>query len=188
MKDLICFLIFLIYSTVVFFFPNNDIILFFIVINLILFFIMRKFWKFILRRTFGLIPFVLFTFVFNCFFDTFYNAVLVGVKLIIVCNVTMIYSCTTSVAGVANTIKLLFSPLSFIGIDTEQIRIMVCISLSMIPIFKRDLYELRDTCVSKGIRFSVSNVKFVVSKFFFSILQMVSKIERALLAKGIDLS
>ena len=179
MKDLICFLIFLIYSTVVFFFPNNDIILFFIVINLILFFIIRKFCKFILSRNFCLIPFVLFT---------FYNAVWVGVKLIIVCNVTMIYSCTTSVAGVANTIKLLFSPLSFIGIDTEQIRIMVCISLSMIPIFKRDLYELRDTCVSKGIRFSVSNVKFVVSKFFFSILQMVSKIERALLAKGIDLS
>ena len=42
MNDLICFLIFLIYSTVVFFFPNNDIILVFIVINLILFNILLK--------------------------------------------------------------------------------------------------------------------------------------------------
>lgn len=187
MRDLIYFILFLIYSTVVFFFPNNVMILVFVAINLVLFVIMRRFGKSILRRTFGLIPFVLFTFVFNCFFDTFSNAVWIGFKLIIVCNITMIYSCTTSVAGVANTIKLIFNPLSFLGIDNEQIRILVCISLSMIPIFKRDLCELRDACISKGVRLNVSNVKFVVSKFFLSILQRVNKIERALYAKGIDL-
>lgn len=188
MMDLICFLIFLIYSTVVFFFPNNSLILIFVIINLILSIIMRKYWKYIMRRTLGLFPFILFTFIFNCFLDSFSNAVWVGIKLVIVCNITMIYSCTTSVYGVASTIKLLFSPLEFFKIDTEQIRIIVCISLSMIPILKRDLFELKNACVAKNIRFNVSNIKIIISKFFLSILQRVSKIEQALIAKGIDLT
>lgn len=188
MKDLVCFLIFLIYSTIVFFFPNNESVLIFVVINFILIIVMRKFLKSILRRTLSLVPFVLFTFIFNCFLDTFSNAIWIGFKLIIVCNITMIYSCTTSVACVANTIKLIFSPLELLKIDTEQIRIMVCISLSMIPILKRDLRELKEACVAKNISFNVSNIKIIISKFFLSILQRVSKIERALLSKGIDLS
>lgn len=188
MIDLICFLMFLIYSTVVFFFPNNGLILIFVIINLILIIFMRRFWKSILRRTLGLFPFILFTFVFNCFLDTFSNAIWIGIKLYIVCNITMIYSCTTSVSGVASTIKLLFSPLEFFKIDTEQIRIIVCISLSMIPILKRDLFELKNACVAKNIRFNVSNIKIIISRFFLSILQRVSKIEKALIAKGIDLT
>lgn len=57
----------------------------------------------------------------------------------------------------------------------------------MIPIFKRDLLELKEACVSKDMCFNVSNVKVVISKFALSIIQRVSKIEKALLAKGINL-
>lgn len=97
MKDLICFLAFLVYSSAVFFFPNNEWICVFIFINLVFMIIMRKFYKRILTRTFNLLPFIIFTFVFNCFLDTFFNAICVGIKLVIVCNITMIYSCTTTV-------------------------------------------------------------------------------------------
>lgn len=97
MRDLILFLAFLVYSSAVFFFPNNEWICVFVFINLVFMFFMRKFCKRILIRTLSLFPFVIFTFVFNVFLDSFFNAVCVGIKLIIVCNITMIYSCSTTV-------------------------------------------------------------------------------------------
>ena len=38
---------------------------------------------------------------------------------------------------------------------------MVCISLSVIPILKKDLYELKEACKSKNITFNVSEGKIV---------------------------
>ena len=43
------------------------------------------------------VPFILFTFTINCILDTFYNALWIGLKLFIVCNITIIYSETTSI-------------------------------------------------------------------------------------------
>lgn len=63
----------------------------------------------------------------------------------------------------------------------------MCVSLCMIPIFKRDLIELKDACAAKNMRFNVTNMKIVISKFALSIIQRVSKIEKALMAKGINL-
>ena len=97
MKNLIKFFMFIIYSTSIFFLPNNKIILIFILINLFVIILNIRHIKNIIRSTFRILPFIIFTFVINWILDNFINAFWIGVKLIIVCNVTITYSNNTNV-------------------------------------------------------------------------------------------
>lgn len=76
------------------------------------------------------------------------------------------------------------SPLKIFKIDTEDIKVMVCISLSMISILKNDLYEIKNACKAKNITFNVKNIKYILSKFFLSLIFRITQIEEALIAKG----
>lgn len=97
MKNMIKFLMFIAYSTCVFFMPNNKLVLLFIIINIIsMFFTMEKMDN-IIKGTLNILPFVLFTFIINIILDNFINAVWIGIKLIIVCNITITYSNTTTI-------------------------------------------------------------------------------------------
>lgn len=61
---------------------------------------------------------------------------------------------------------------------------MVCISLSVLPTLKKDLYELKEACIAKRITFNIQNMKIILSKFFLSLLSRVNEIEESLMAKG----
>ncbi len=186
MKNLIKFLSFIFYSTSVFFFPNNIYTIFFLIINSILMIILRKNIRNIINKTFKIFPFILFTFVINCFMDDIINAFWIGGKLIIVCNATIIYAITTTTASIAETVKLLCSPLKIFKINTDEIKIMVCISLSMFPILRKDLYEIKEACISRGMKFNIKNTKNILSKYCLSIIKRVNYIEEALIAKGYE--
>lgn len=98
MKNVIKFLIFIAYSTSVFFFPNNELICICILINLVMLLLTKVPIKKVFTGTLKIMPFVIFTFIINCILDEVINAIWIGIKLIIVCNITIIYSKTTSVA------------------------------------------------------------------------------------------
>lgn len=86
--------------------------------------------------------------------------------------------------GIADTIKAICYPLKIFKVNTDDIKVMVCISLSVIPILKKDLYELKEACKSKSIAFTVKNMKIVLAKFFLSLISRVNEIEESLIAKG----
>ena len=97
MKNVIKFLTFLIYSTCIFFIPNQKYVLFFVVINLMIIFFSKINIKHILNSTLNILPFVIFTFIINLILDDFENSIWIGIKLLIVCNITIIYSNTTDI-------------------------------------------------------------------------------------------
>lgn len=86
--------------------------------------------------------------------------------------------------GIADAIKIICYPLKIFKVNTDDIKVMVCISLSVIPILKKDLYELKEACKGKNITFNVKNMKIVLAKFFLSIISRVNEIEESLIAKG----
>lgn len=86
--------------------------------------------------------------------------------------------------GIAETIQLLCTPLKVFKINTDEIKLLVCISLSMIPILKKELYEIKDACIAKKISFNVKNIKYILSKFSISIIRRASELEKSLIAKG----
>ena len=61
---------------------------------------------------------------------------------------------------------------------------MVCISLSMLPILKKDLYEVKEACIAKNIAFNIKNMKIILAKFFLSLITKVNQLEESLTAKG----
>ena len=184
MKNVIKFLLFILYSTIIFFLPNNKLMLLFIIFNLfIMFFYKIQFKKFITKST-QVLPFIVFTFLINYILDNLSNALWIGIKLFIVCNITIIFSEITSILGIAETIKIICSPLKILKVNTDEIKVMVCISLSMIPILKKELYEIKEACIAKNIVFNVKNMKIILSKFFITLITRVNEIEESLIAKG----
>lgn len=86
--------------------------------------------------------------------------------------------------GIAATIQLLCNPLKVFNINIDEIRMIVCISLSMIPILKKELSEVKEACKAKNISFNIRNMKCILSKIFLSIIRRVNQIEESLISKG----
>ena len=86
--------------------------------------------------------------------------------------------------GIAETIKRICFPLKIFRINTDEIRIMICISLSMIPILKKRLNEMKEACRAKNITLNIKNMKIVLAKFFLLLITRVNQIEESLIAKG----
>ena len=98
MKNLIKFIIFIFYSTTIFFLPNNIVILVPLAINLLCMIIVKSKLKRIFKNLLNFLPFILFTAIINCILDNYINAMWIGIKLLLVCNITFIYASTTTTA------------------------------------------------------------------------------------------
>ena len=97
MKNVIKFLLFITYSSSIFFLPNNAIILFSIPLNLFIMIIAKVYSSKIITKSMIVVPFVVFTFIINCILDNVNNAIWIAIKLFIVCNITIIYSETINI-------------------------------------------------------------------------------------------
>ena len=186
MKDVLKFLMFIIYATTIFFLPNHIYILACFIINLAIILLCKLSLKKAIFNTLKIVPFVLFTFIINLFLDSFIFALWIGIKLLIVCNTTFIYSQTTTVANLAKTIRLLCTPLKLFKVNTEEIEVMVCISLSLLPAIRNDLTELKNACKAKNIDINLKNAKYILSKFLLSLIKRVNQIDEAMIEKGCD--
>ncbi len=184
MKNVITFLLFLFYATAIFLIPNNLFLLLPLCINLVLLIYIRANLKKAILNLLKFLPFVLFTFVINCLLDTYLNATWMAIKLLLVCNITFIYSQTTTTTKVAKTVKTICTPLKNLGINPEEIAILVAIALSMLPILKREYLEMKEACKAKNIRLNVKNMKIILSKLLTSFLNRVSEVDEALVEKG----
>ena len=75
-------------------------------------------------------------------------------------------------------------PLKFFNVNTDEIKLLVCISLSMIPILKKELYEIKESCKAKNITFNIRYTKYILLKFLMSMINRVNELEETLIAKG----
>lgn len=54
----------------------------------------------------------------------------------------------------------------------------------MLPILKKELYEVKDACRAKNISFNIKNSKYIISKYFLSLMKKVSQMEESIISKG----
>lgn len=183
--ELIKFGIFIIMATVTFFLPKS-IILFgtIILYNVAIVVVLKIPIVKVTKKLFKILPYVLFTFFINVIISSISEAIWIAIKFLIVCNITYIYSITSTKTTIANTIKMLCRPLVLFNINIEEIEIMVAISLSIIPILKKDLVGIRDVYKYKGIKVNVKNIKNGLSVFFIGIIKRTNQIDEALIARG----
>ena len=86
----------------------------------------------------------------------------------------------------ASTIKNLCFPLKIFKINTENIGLMVSISICMIPVLKSELYSIIQAMKSKGKIMKMNGISVAMKPILISILRRTNEIERTLIAKGYE--
>lgn len=186
MKNVIVLLMFLVYATLIFFMLNNIWLVSFAIVNLLLMLLLNVSFKKAIINLIKYLPFILFTLIFNLILDNYLNAIWMAVKLLLVCNVTYIYSRTITVAQLAKTVRTICKPLEVFKINTEEIEVLVSISLSMIPVLKKEYREVKEACKAKNINFNIKNMKTILVKILLSTIKRINEIDEALVEKGYE--
>lgn len=185
MKNTFLFLAFIIYTTLIFFLPNEFIyIVISFTINIIAMIIIKVNIKNALKNLCNLLPFILLTGVINAILENYIYAMYITTKLILVCNITYTYSRTTTAFSVAKTVKTLCKPLEIFKINTDDIEILVALGITMVPVIKKEFLDLKNACLAKNIDWNIKNMKIILSKLLFSIIKRVNEIDEALIQKG----
>ena len=143
MKNVIVFLGFVIYATFIFFIESSMLLLMVLLLNFLAMLIFKVKLIDAIENIVKLLPFILITVVINCILANYKYAFLVAIRLMLVCNITYVYAKTTTVKGVAITIKNLCIPLKLLKVNLDDIELLVCISLSMIPILKQEYARIK---------------------------------------------
>ena len=191
--NIIKFILFIAYIIGIFFINNYYILASAVLFNILLMFVL----KFILKKIeikktlinlLKLLPFILFTSLINFLVVDLESAILITVRLIIVCNISYIFSKTITYLEFANVIEKIFYPLKVFKIDPKDIGLIVTIALSFMPIMKDELFQMKNNLKVKGIRLTkinlVKNMGLIFKPFFVSVLQRINEIEMSLQAKG----
>ena len=178
------FIIFVLYASFIFFIDTNLLLLVVFLLNLLAMIVLKIKVGEAIQNIVKWLPFILLTVLINCLLSDYEYTILVTIKLILVCNVTYIYSKTTTVRGMAKTIKNLCMPLKWLSVNPDDIELLVCISLSMLPILKREYFQLRDACVAKGMALNIKNTKVILTKLMISVMKRVNEIEESMIEKG----
>ena len=187
MKNIIKFILFLIYVIGIFFINNDIAISLIACINVTIIIMAKINVKKAIKNLIKLLPFILFTSLINLLFANLKDALLITVRLILVCNISYIFSKTITYLEFAEIIEKIFYPFKIFKINPKDIGLIVTIALSFMPIIKDELFQMKNVLKVKGINTTklnvIKNMNLVFKPFFVSVLQRVNEIEMALKEK-----
>ena len=188
MKNILKFILFLIYVIGIFFVNNYYILGAIIVINILLLLITKINIKKATINILKLLPFILFTSLINLLLVNLESAILISIRLIIVCNISYIFSKTITYLEFSEMIEKIFYPLKIFKINPKDISLIVTIALSFMPILKDELFQIKNVLKVKGIKLTkinlIKNMNLIFKPFFVSVLQRINEIEMSLKEKG----
>ena len=191
--NIIKFIIFLVYIIGIFFVSNYYILAAVFLINILLMLIVElKYKKAIFKKAMisllKLLPFILFTALINYLFADFISTILITIRLILVCNISYIFSKTMTYLEFSEMIEKIFYPLKIFKINPKDVSLIVTIALSFMPILKDELLQTKNILKVKGIKLTkinlIKNINLIFKPFFVSVLQRINEIEMSLKEKG----
>lgn len=150
MKNIIKFITFITYTVSIFFINDLRLLVGLFLLNFIIAIILKTNIKRMFYNFRVLLPFIVFTVLINIFFDSLYDGVIIGIRIIICYNVTYIFSKTITVLEVADTIQKICYPLKMFKVNTNNIEMIVSISICMIPVLKSEIHAISQAMKSKG--------------------------------------
>ncbi len=188
MKNLIKFILFLIYTIGIFFIENYIILFLIASFNIILMIIIKINMKKAIKSLIKLLPFILFTAIINILFADLEFAILIGIRLILVCNLSYIFAKTISYTEFGEVIEKIVYPLKIFGINSKEVGLVISIALSFVPIMKDEILQIKNVLKVKGIEATnfnlMKNSSLIFKPFFISVLQRLNEIEMSLKAKA----
>lgn len=188
MKNIIKFVLFLIYVIGIFFIDSYIVIGGIALLNLLLMIVSKINIQKAITNLIKLMPFILFTTLVNWIFSDLEFAILITIRLILVCNISYIFSKTITYLEFADVIEKICFPLKVFRINPKEISLIVTIALSFMPIMKDELLQMKNVLKVKGINITkinlTKNMHLIFKPFFVSVLQRINEIEYSLKSKG----
>lgn len=188
MKTVLKFIAFLIYTICLFWIKDISLLLGILGFQIIFMLIAHVSTKGAIKSILNLMPFILFTVFINMLAMEVMGAILIGIRLILICHITYIFGKTTSVMKIAKAIQTLLYPLKWFGVNVNNIGIMISISISFIPIIKQEIQNIKYSLISKGVNMcfinQIKHINHIMGPLFYSLLRKVREIEEALKSKA----
>ncbi len=182
------FVLFLMYTVLIFFIKDYFLLGIFFVINILLMIILKQKLKKALMVVLKIIPFIIFTAGINMIISGISYGILIGIRLILVCNITYIFSKKMTPHKLQYVIETLLKPLKIININSKEVGIIVCIGLTFIPIIQKEITELKYSLKSKGCNPNLKNIirkpNYILVPLITSIIKRIGEIENSLYSKG----
>lgn len=174
--------VFVVYSTVLFFVANWYVLLELVVIELAI----AKFNKF-LWKNFG---FVLIVMLFNLIYANLETTLLFGIRLFLAVEATYIISRWFTPAEFARGFCLLLTPLKLFHVNLKELELMLTIALTFVPILTREAQIIKRSLRAKGFAFNFKNVltrpHIYLVAYINSMFDRIETVELALRAKGYE--
>ncbi len=188
MKDMIKFILFVMYTALIFFILDYRIIAVIAIVNLILMLIGKINFIEAGKSILKLLPFILLVVFINIILMSTERAILIGVRLILVCNVTYTFTRNFTPVQLSNSIEKILTPLKLFKVNTKDIGIMISIAVAFIPILRDEVDKLKESLRSKGFNTNgvnmIKNINLILVPLIVSILKRVNHIENAFISKG----
>lgn len=132
--------------------------------------------------------FIFLTVIINYFVSGLQEAILIAIRLVLICNITYIFSKKVSILEIASAIQTILTPLKLLGIQIENIAIVISIAMAFIPIMIQQLTTIRYALKAKGFRMGfwnlITHMNYILTPLFISLLRKINEIEYALKAKA----
>lgn len=185
MKNLILLLLFIAYTTSIFFISNWIVFLGFICINLMLILAFKLSFRRVFVNLYKVTPIILITFIFNLLFGYLEEAILISIRLYIVCNMTFIFTYNMGTTNILIALENLFLPLKIFGISPTDLSLMINIAITFIPVIFRELEQTSLALKNKGLKsYSISSMKYTFKLLIISIFKKTNEIEFTLKSKN----
>lgn len=185
MKNLILLLLFIAYTTSIFFISNWIVFLGFICINLMLILAFKLSFRRVFVNLYKVTPIILITFIFNLLFGYLEEAILISIRLYIVCNMTFIFTYKMGTTNILIALENLFLPLKILGISPTDLSLMINIAITFIPVIFRELEQTSLALKNKGLKsYSISSMKYTFKLLIISIFKKTNEIEFTLKSKN----
>ena len=186
MKNVIKLVLFLSYTIAIFIVKHDMFAVVVLGINLLLTLALKISIKEEINNMVGAIIFVIITATINAIVVDIKSGIMIGIKLLLVCNITYIFSRIINYTELAEAIEKIFSIFKIIKINPKNIGIMICISISFIPTIKKQIKQLKDSLKAKGLKLNIKNANLIFEPVIISLLKRVNEIEDSLKAKAYE--
>jgi len=184
MKNVIKLILFLVYTIAIFFVKHDIFAVIVLGINLLLTFALKISIKEEIANLLGISIFVILTSVLNAIFVDIKTGIMIGVKLLLVCNITYIFSKILNYTELAEALERILSIFKVLKINPKNISIMICICISFIPTIKKQIKQVRAALKAKGVKLNLKNSGLIFEPVIISLLKRVDEIESSLKAKA----
>jgi len=185
---MIALIAFIIYTSLIFFIKEYYGLLIVLSINILAMIVLKINAKKTIKFCIKMLPFILFTVVINIVLSNIEYAILIALRLILVCQITYIFSRKMTPRKLQKAVEKICMPLKILKVNPKEIGVIVSIAVSFIPIIQKEMQNLKYSLESRGFRINIKNIitkpNYILIPLITGVIRKVVEIEQSMISKG----